>query len=604
MNHLALSSLLLLGCPGSNDSNKDPIATPNEMPTVEILSPGYGASFSIGEDIDFLALARDAESPGPELSVSWTSSMDGDLFAGAADGDGNARFSGEELSIGGHTITVTTTDPDEGSASHSILVNVFNPGLPPSIAIVSPDSDEFGVAGIPLSLTAVVADDDDVLSDVSVVFTIVGEDQEATCSDEADEEGVATCALTLNEGVVQIQATATDPLGQTASDTLADFPITSADDHDDDGDGYAESDGDCDDEDSAVHPGSFELCDGIDNDCDGDTDGNDGDTDGDGDGHSSCGNVDCNDTDGDVHPGAEERCNDIDDDCDDVVDESDAVDAATWHHDSDGDGYGSMVSSTVACDAPPSYVADATDCDDGDDEVHPGATEVCDDDDTDEDCDGLADDSSASGKSAYYLDTDGDGYPTAIIYAFACETYGSYIESSGEWDCDDSRSDVNPGEVEECDPFDIDENCNGEAEEPGAEGGVIFYRDYDEDGYGDPLDSEVLCEAGDVVDYDVTNNEDCCDIDWQANPDWTEHRSIPNWCGDYDWDCDGSETKGLTTEGSCGLDFSICGADPPGWRYASPPSCGSSGDWVVGCDVDWWSASCDEVYTTMSQTCL
>jgi hypothetical protein len=96
-------------------------------------------------------------------------------------------------------------------------------------------------------------------------------------------------------------------------------------------------------------------------------------------------------------------------------------------------------------------------------------------------------------------------------------------------------------------------------------------------------------------------------IDWQAHPAWTEHRGFPTWCGDYDWDCDGSETKGLTTEGSCGLDLSICGADPAGWRYASSPSCGSYGDWVAGCDIRiWplWDTGCDEVYITMYQTCL
>ena len=37
-----------------------------------------------------------------------------------------------------------------------------------------------------------------------------------------------------------------------------------------DGDGYIEDD--CDDNDANVHPGKEELCDGLDNDCDGDID--------------------------------------------------------------------------------------------------------------------------------------------------------------------------------------------------------------------------------------------------------------------------------------------------------------------------------------------
>lgn len=45
---------------------------------------------------------------------------------------------------------------------------------------------------------------------------------------------------------------------------------------DNDGDGYTESEGDCDDDDSSVNPGASEICnDVIDNDCDGDVDGND-----------------------------------------------------------------------------------------------------------------------------------------------------------------------------------------------------------------------------------------------------------------------------------------------------------------------------------------
>ena len=192
-----------------------------------------------------------------------------------------------------------------------------------------------------------------------------------------------------------------------------------------------------------------------------------------------------------------------------------------------------------------------------------------------------------------------------MIYIFACDKYGSYIESAGDWDCDDTRSDVNPGEEEECDAFDIDENCNGEINEPGAAGGVIFYRDWDGDGYGDPLDSEMLCEAGDIETYDVTDNDDCCDIDWQANPAWTEHRGFETWCGGYDWNCDGVEAKEYHPTGGCGLGGSVCDPDPEGWRYSTPPSCGSYGDWVIECDIDWGiPPSCAKVYISQEQWCL
>ncbi|NCG21688.1 MAG: hypothetical protein GWP91_21950, partial [Rhodobacterales bacterium] len=60
--------------------------------------------------------------------------------------------------------------------------------------------------------------------------------------------------------------------------------------------------------------------------------------------------------------------------------------ASTWYADVDGDGYGGPASSHSGCQ-PPGYVADDTDCDDGDDDRYPGNVEVA-GDSVDQDCDG------------------------------------------------------------------------------------------------------------------------------------------------------------------------------------------------------------------------
>ncbi len=109
------------------------------------------------------------------------------------------------------------------------------------------------------------------------------------------------------------------------------------------------------------------------------------DTDRDGDGYDVP--EDCDDTDASVNPGEIETCDSVDTNC--SGDEDDATDASTWYADADGDRYGDADSTDIACEAPSGYLDDATDCDDADDTVHPGAAEVC-ENGIDDDCDGGA----------------------------------------------------------------------------------------------------------------------------------------------------------------------------------------------------------------------
>ena len=86
---------------------------------------------------------------------------------------------------------------------------------------------------------------------------------------------------------------------------------------------------------------------------------------------------------GEVTPTAE-VCNGQDDNCDGQTDEGVQT---TFYRDGDGDGYGNATMTTQACTAPAGYATNNTDCNDSSAAIHPGATEVC-GDSIDQDCDG------------------------------------------------------------------------------------------------------------------------------------------------------------------------------------------------------------------------
>ncbi len=262
-------------------------------------------------------------------------------------------------------------------------------------------------------------------------------------------------------------------------------------DHDGTADAY-----DCEPLNFKIHPNATEKCDGIDNNCDGDTD--EGDWDGDGDGYddlTACylvgGDLDCNDANPDVHPGADDICDGIDNDCDAGTDEADL----------DVDG-------SPSCE----------DCDDGDPFTFPGAAEAC--DNLDNDCDGDIDE---------VWDFDGDGYS----------------ECGG--DCDEDNPDINPSMGDICDG--IDNDCSGRADDSwdtDGDGIAFCVGDCEE---GDPAifpGAPEICNGLDddcdpVTDEDVDADGDGATIcDGDCNDD--EEDSFPanvESCDKKDNDCNG-----------------------------------------------------------------
>jgi hypothetical protein len=387
---------------------------------------------------------------------------------------------------------------------------------------------------------------------------------------------------------------------------------------------------DCNDSNAGVNPGETEVCNGIDDNCDGSVDedvvmetfyrdqdgdgyGNpnvsteacsqpegyvtdhadcndssasvnpgatetcnsvDDDCDGsvdegfdsDGDGYTSCGG-DCNDSNASVNPGEAELCNGIDDNCDGNVDED--VPTETFYQDQDGDGYGNPSVSTEACSQPEGYVTDNTDCNDSFENIHPGMTETC--NYLDDDCDGAVDE-----LFIYYIDSDGDGFGNPDLTVPNNPVRSCYGQPDGwasnDADCDDSDPNINPGAPEVCNG--LDDNCDENVDEVQC---TLYYLDADGDTYGD---AENATEATSQPAGYVANASDCDDTNAGVNP------GVAETCNEVDDDCNGQVDDGLTMYtfyydadgdgyGNPDNSIEVCDPDPPSGYVTNNLDCGA-----------------------------
>ena len=101
---------------------------------------------------------------------------------------------------------------------------------------------------------------------------------------------------------------------------------------------------------------------------------------------------DCNDDSPLAHNSAEEVCDGVDNDCDGTIDEGCRI----YYLDNDGDGYGNPLVTISSTSKPDNYVENNQDCNDQDPTINPSATEIP-DNGIDENCDGCGDESAVHG---------------------------------------------------------------------------------------------------------------------------------------------------------------------------------------------------------------
>ncbi len=396
---------------------------------------------------------------------------------------------------------------------------------------------------------------------------LISPDQAETCNGTDDD-----CDGRVDEGVSTTFYTDADDDGY--GDPATAFPSCGAPT------GAATIPGDCDDSDPAINPEAVEVCDGVDQDCDGAID--DGatvgtilfyiDSDGDGFGRGapfeecivpagfSAENGDCDDFDPLVFPDADERCNGQDDDCDGDIDEGVLTE---YYTDGDGDGIGREP--FLACELPSGASTVGGDCDDARDDTYPDADERC--DGRDNDCDGTIDEGVLI---EFFVDEDGDGFGTTGL--LACELEDGTAALSG--DCDDDNEAVNPGASERCDG--IDNDCDGTVDIDAVDA-TDWYEDVDGDSFGDEESVLTQCDAPDG--YSAEPGD--CD------PDLADvYPGAPEYCDGLDNDCNGTIDDDTLDTPTWFADF-----DGDGFGQAADAieSCDAPDDYVddaTDCDDD------------------
>ena len=200
-----------------------------------------------------------------------------------------------------------------------------------------------------------------------------------------------------------------------------------------------------------------------------------------------------------------------------------------YYKDHDGDGYGDFnITVTTTDPTPPQgYVFNGADCNDNDITVYPKAQEIC--DDKHNDCDGQVDEGIGP---LWYQDNDNDGYGNQNVFQRGCKQPAGFVSQQG--DCNDTDAAINPRATEICGNG-KDENCDGLIDQ---RAGPIWYRDFDNDGFGSSVVTVQACTQ--PAGYSPYNT-DCNDANAAVNPGAKEV------CGNTtDENCDGQIGEGCS----------------------------------------------------------
>lgn len=196
------------------------VITENTAPTAEIVSPVAGTEYFAEDLIVFEGLVGDGESQLDNMTVEWTSSIDGVLAFPTSPGSDGKTQGSSPLSIGDHQITLTVTDTTGRTGSDITTIEVLA-GNKPTIELVSPVSGDIANLDDSVRFEAWLDDVEDYPEDLSLSWE---SDLDGVFSTQpASSDGVASfnyAGLSRGNHTITVYATDSDGMSSQDSATL------------------------------------------------------------------------------------------------------------------------------------------------------------------------------------------------------------------------------------------------------------------------------------------------------------------------------------------------------------------------------------------------
>ena len=238
-------------------------------PVVTLIGPAGGEQYQRSEGVQVVGTATDAEQPWDTLQASIISSRDGVLWEGPPQANGAVSVNTQDvfgtLDIGETTISLVVLDDDGNTGQAAAVIEIVDDAVPTVVVLAPSTNDQYWTTDTIVCEGEV---GDDFTAPADLYLTWNSDIQGDLWTGGSDTSGYTSVGLGLVEGIHNLALLAEDEDGLVGSDSVT-IEVIDPLNHDGDGDGETENEGDCDDDNPNLNTGEAEVCDGLDQNCDG-----------------------------------------------------------------------------------------------------------------------------------------------------------------------------------------------------------------------------------------------------------------------------------------------------------------------------------------------